>query len=221
MKCLEKKHHVAIDETLKQGSSTVNDLSEYSCKARKKGIREISVLYAYDIEKREPICSKVFPGNMIDATSYDTFIKENGIESGFLVDGKGFPPSRIKEVLAANRALGFLTPLKRNAKAIAENSMYVFDSVTETALGNIQCKKCTLKKDLFLYSFREGWMASIRMTSGKRVRPSVQSSSNRTATRISKPPMTVMTRDGLSSLSSATIRIHSTWIGPENRTMVP
>ena len=160
VKCLEKNHHVAIDGTLKQDSSTVNDLSEYSYKARKKGIREISVLYAYDIEKREPICSKVFPGNMIDATSYDAFIRENGIESGLLVDDKGFPPSRIKEVLAANKGLGFLTPLKRDAKAIAENSMYVFDSVIETALGNIPCKKCTLKKDLFLYSFREGWTAS-------------------------------------------------------------
>ncbi|MDR1039090.1 MAG: hypothetical protein LBR80_02775 [Deltaproteobacteria bacterium] len=37
-------HHVAIDGTLKQDTSTVNDLSEFSYKARVNGCREISVL---------------------------------------------------------------------------------------------------------------------------------------------------------------------------------
>lgn len=60
-------HHIAIDGTLKQDSSTVNDLSAFSYKARKKGCQEVSALYAYDIEAMEPICAEVFPGNGIDA----------------------------------------------------------------------------------------------------------------------------------------------------------
>lgn len=43
--------HIAIDGTLKQESGTVNDLSCLTYKAHHKDRREISVLYAYDIER--------------------------------------------------------------------------------------------------------------------------------------------------------------------------
>ena len=59
------EHHIAINGTLKQDSSSVNDLSAFSYKAKKKGCQEVSVLYAYDIEAMEPICAEVFPGNWI------------------------------------------------------------------------------------------------------------------------------------------------------------
>lgn len=157
---LEKNHHIAIDGTLKQDNSTVNDLSNYSFKARVKNIQEISVLYAYDIETKEPVCCKVFPGNMIDATSYDDFIKENNIKSGLLIDDKGFPPSNIKHILSNSKDLGFLTPLRRKATIISENNMYEFDSIIENKFGNIPCKKCQLKNGYFLYSFKESWTAS-------------------------------------------------------------
>ena len=54
------EHHVAIDGMLKQDNSIVNDLSAYSRKARVRGCREVSVLYAYDIEKMEPVCAQVW-----------------------------------------------------------------------------------------------------------------------------------------------------------------
>ena len=75
-------HHVAIDGMLKQDNSIVNDLSAFSYKARTKGCREVSILYAYDIEEMEPICAEVFPGNSIDATSYKSFIRDNDIRKG-------------------------------------------------------------------------------------------------------------------------------------------
>ena len=49
-------HHIAIDGTLKQDTSVVNDLSAYSYKARVRGCNDVSVIYAYDIERMEPIC---------------------------------------------------------------------------------------------------------------------------------------------------------------------
>ena len=55
-----KEHHIAVDGMLKQDNSIVNDLSAYSRKARVRGCCEVSVLYAYDIEKMEPICAEVF-----------------------------------------------------------------------------------------------------------------------------------------------------------------
>ena len=61
-KCLSKvvaEHHVAIDGMLKQDNSGVNDLSKFSYKGRVKGTRDVSVLYAYDIERMEPVCAEV------------------------------------------------------------------------------------------------------------------------------------------------------------------
>ena len=83
-------HHVAIDGMLKQDTSTVNDLSAFSYKARIKGCRDVSVIYAYDIEAMEPICAEVFPGNSIDAVSYRSFILDNDIKSGIIIADKGF-----------------------------------------------------------------------------------------------------------------------------------
>ena len=65
-------HHVAIDGMLKQDTSTVNDLSAFSYKARIKGCRDVSVIYAYDIEAMEPICAasgihKVFPAFFVSS----------------------------------------------------------------------------------------------------------------------------------------------------------
>ena len=84
-------HHIAIDGTLKQDTSIVNDLSAYSYKARVRGCNDVSVLYAYDIERMEPICAEVFPGNSIDASSYPAFIRDNDIRKGIIVADKGFP----------------------------------------------------------------------------------------------------------------------------------
>lgn len=111
---VEKTHHVAIDGTLKQDSSSVNDLSAFSRKARVKGCRDISVIYAYDLERMEPLCAEVFPGNSIDATSYRAFIVNNDIRKGIVLSDKGFPPKQIAQELRERPDLHFLTPLKRN-----------------------------------------------------------------------------------------------------------
>ena len=59
-------HHLLIDGTLKTDNSVVDTLSNFSRKARVKGSRDISVMYAFDLEAMEPVCSQCFPGNMLD-----------------------------------------------------------------------------------------------------------------------------------------------------------
>ena len=66
-------HHLLIDGTLKSNESKINSLSDFSRKSRTKGTRDISVLYAFDLEAMEPVCSKCFPGNMLDATAYPDY----------------------------------------------------------------------------------------------------------------------------------------------------
>ena len=153
-------HHVAIDGTLKQDTSKVNDLSAFSYKARTRGCKEISVLYAYDIEAMEPICAEVFPGNFIDASSYATFIRDNDIQKGIIVADKGFPPSRIEEELKARPDLHFLTPLKRNDVRISNNNMLAYDGVLSVEGKRILYRKAAIKGGRFLYSFKDVGKAS-------------------------------------------------------------
>lgn len=128
---VEADHHIAVDGTLKQDTSSVNDLSSFSYKARTRGCSEVSVLYACDIELMEPVCAEVFSGNSIDASSYPAFIRDNDIRKGIIVADKGFPPSKIREELEKWPDLHFLTPIKRNDARISDNGMLSFEGVLD------------------------------------------------------------------------------------------
>ena len=150
---------VAIDGTLKQDTSEINSLSAYSHKARVKGCRDVSVLYAYDIEKKEPICSQVFPGNSIDAVSYREFIKTNKIHKGIIIADKGFPPSKITQELKDHKDLHFLTPIKLNDCRVSQYQMLKPDSVVSGLGKSVTCKKQPLPDGHFLYAFRDARLA--------------------------------------------------------------
>jgi len=151
-----KEDHIAVDGTLKQDISEVNDLSGYSFKSRVKGTRDISIIYAYDVEKREAVCFDVYPGNMIDATAYKSFIKRNGLTKGIIVDDKGFPASAAKEEFEANPELGFLTPLRRNDRRIKANHMTEYDSSIRSGEKAIACRMAEIVEGKrWLYSFRD------------------------------------------------------------------
>ena len=95
MDAVSAEHHIAIDGTLIQDNSSQNSLSQFSYKSRVKGTKDISVLYAYDIELHEPLCAEVFPGNCVDASAYKSFIRDNDICNGILVQTKDFPLQRL------------------------------------------------------------------------------------------------------------------------------
>lgn len=155
MSAVAADHHIAIDGTLKQDTSTVNDLSAFSYKAGTKGCREVSVLYAYDIELMEPVCAGVFPGNCIDASSYPEFIRDNDIRKGIIISDKGFPPCRIKEELKERPDLHFLTPIKRNDIRIADNDMLSFEGVLQGIDAHVLYKKRQIKGGRFLYAYKD------------------------------------------------------------------
>ena len=148
-------HHLLVDGTLKSDESRVNSLSDFSRKARTKGTRDISVLYAFDLEEMEPVCSKCFPGNMLDATAYEEFISENRITKGIIVGDKGFPESAAHEYFAEHPDLHYLNPVKRNSKLIERHSMLDFTGILSGYEGiTFRKEKCT-GTDKWLYSFRD------------------------------------------------------------------
>ena len=119
-------HHLLVDGTLKSDESRMNSLSDFSRKARTKGTRDISVLYAFDLEAMEPVCSKGFPGNMLDLTSYEAFIRENDIRHGLIVADKGFPSDAAAACFRERPGLHYLNPVKRNSRLIDTHRMLEF-----------------------------------------------------------------------------------------------
>lgn len=148
-------HHIAIDGSLKINDSSVNDLSAFTYRSKEKGRKEISLIYAYDIELKEPVCAEVFPGNCIDASAYKSFIRDNDIKRGIIVADKGFPPSKIQEELAKRPELHFLTPLKRNDSRIAANDMFAFDGTLNGVDRNILYKVKRIKGGNYLYALKD------------------------------------------------------------------
>ena len=148
-------HTKLIDGTLKSDESDVNSLSDYSRKAQLKGSRDISVLYCFDLDEQEPICSKCFPGNMLDSVSYDAFISEFNIKSGLIVGDKGFPSSCANHVFAQNKELHYLNPLKRDSHYIKEYDLYNFEGQLPGHETILYKKVHVEKENKWLYSFRD------------------------------------------------------------------
>lgn len=152
-------HHLIVDGTLKSNESKVNSLSQFSRKARTKGTRDISLLYAFDLEEMEPVCSQCFPGNMIDSVSYDSFIADNGITKGIIIGDKAFPSLMAKRHFLANRDLHFLNPLKRNSKYYGQLELHKYTIILK-GFDDITCQKAYSGADKkWLYAFRDAEQA--------------------------------------------------------------
>lgn len=157
---VEIDHHLLVDGTLKSNESRINSFSDFSRKARVKGSRDISVLYAFDLEAMEPVCSKCYPGNMLDRTAYSDFIKENKIKKGIIVGDKGFPSDAAQEEFQNNPELHYLNPIKRNAKLIERHQMLEFNEVLKEYEGVTSRKEKCVGKDKWLYSYRDARQAA-------------------------------------------------------------
>lgn len=155
MSAVMKDHHIAIDGTLRQDNSTVNDLSSFSRKSAATGDKHVSILYAYDIELAEPICATVFPGNVPDQGAFSSFVRKNGIKRGIVVADKGFPISKIRKELEDCPDLHYLAPIRRNDVRIKKHKMTEFEGTLEGTGERVLYKKVKVVEGKFLYGFRD------------------------------------------------------------------
>lgn len=153
---------LAIDGTLKDNNSYTNTYSDYSRKGKTKGSKDISILYAYDIETKEPLAAKPYPGNMLDQTALIDFQMSFSIDSGIIVIDKGFySPENIK-YLKQQENLTYILPLKNSMKLVTENLMTkdIVNPLDGYKDGTVFWKKKKVKDDCYLYSFRNPLIAS-------------------------------------------------------------
>lgn len=153
-------HSVAIDGMLKSYESDTNIFSEFSRKALKKGTRDISVVFAYDVDEGEPICSKIYSGNQTDISVFKDFLESNSITQGFIITDKGFSYNAAKNVFLDNPGLHFLIPLKRDSKIIDEYKALCMSHTLSNRFG-IESRKIRMHDGRYLYSFRDPSIAKI------------------------------------------------------------
>lgn len=147
---------IVVDGTLKDYNSQDGYLSEFSRKARTKGSKDLSLLYAFDPVNKEPIAAKPYPGNMLDQTSIGDFIAENKIVNGMMILDKGFYNESLFEEVDKMDGLSYLIPLKQNSAMIKK---YGMDNPTDHLKGyndaTILFKKVKMPGGKYLYAFRD------------------------------------------------------------------
>ena len=166
---LANSHRMVIDGTLVTNNSYCNDLSQFSYKSKIKGSKDISILYCYDLDRKEPICTEVYSGNTLDSKAMVNFLQQNDIQKGIIIVDKGFSLKDMEPILATRKELSYLVPIKRNSVIIKENNMLSFTHAFKYNGESIRCAKKELSPNCFLYSFQNLKKASIEIEGRIRV----------------------------------------------------
>lgn len=155
VKMFEDKTQV-IDGTLIDNNSTVNDFSEFSRKAKTKGSKDLTLVYSYDIESKEPVAMKTYQGNMLDSTSINDFLSSYDIKKQLIVLDKGFYTKKNIESFKGKNELSFIIPLKNSSKLIAEKDVYKNISYHLKGYedGFVLYNKFKVDDKTFLYAYR-------------------------------------------------------------------
>lgn len=146
------KTKILIDGMLKNNTSSVNSFAGFSYKGRIKGTTDISLICAFDAEKKEPICIKVYKGNLPDFVNCADFFDEFKLPNGVVISDKGFPLDKLKDRSSCSK-IAFLNPIKRSSKVIQQLKL---NENMEYVLGgekHILGKKTKGDDGLFYYSF--------------------------------------------------------------------
>ena len=164
VKCFADRN-IVIDGMLKDYNSEEGWLSEFSRKARTKGSKDLSLLYAFDPSSCEPIAAKPYPGNMLDSTAVNDFVEEYEIKRGLMVFDKGFWNESFFESISSNKDLAYLIPLKNNSSLIKKYEMdKPSDILIDYKESTILYKKERMSGGKYLYSFRNPKLAAEQET---------------------------------------------------------
>nr|WP_050517209.1 transposase [Mycoplasma sp. HU2014] len=146
---------IVIDGMLKNCSYKTSDFTKWSWKARTKGVQNISVLYAFDLNKKEPIASKVFQGNTLDTMAFNRFIDEFSLNNCLIMGDKGIlSKESLDKLNTEKKNVKNLFPIKRNDKRIKALELSKYEMTFNSDEDIILCKKSKLNQTEFLYSFK-------------------------------------------------------------------
>ena len=139
---------------LKSYESDDSFLSDFFHKALKSGIRDVSVMMAYDVETMESVCASVYPGNLTDRTVFRDFVETNHVQGGIIITDRGFQYGPAKQVFLDNPDLHFLIPLERGSKMIREYNILCTDRTLDNRPA-VAGRKVRMHDGRFLYGYRD------------------------------------------------------------------
>jgi len=150
---LDPEAYMIVDGMLKSNNSETNSCSEFSRKGRIKNSQDVSILYAIDYENMEPLACSVYPGNMLDKTSFKDFTQRFDIKRGVIIGDKGIVLSdEQRKDIAEKAELKYLVPIKRNLKIINTLGLQEYDDILSNAESAVLCKK-TEADGRYYYAF--------------------------------------------------------------------
>ena len=151
--------HVIVDGMLKNNNSETNTFSEFSRMGKVKNSEDISLLYAFDYQKKEPLACSVYPGNMLDKTAFQDFTKKFNIQKGVIIGDKGFElDDEQRKKIAENSDLKYLIPIKRNRNLIRDLNLQDYDDMVTLADECVLCRKTKISDNLYYYAFLDVYL---------------------------------------------------------------
>lgn len=157
---------VVIDGCLKQDNGEGLSISKASRKTASTKVLHHLMMYAYDPSEGEPLCSKVYPGNVTDAVAVKDFVERLEIRKGIIVADRGFRPEVMKDVAEKHEGLHYLVPLMKGRSVAESSGCFTFDTVIQHDDGPVSCRVTEAKdKDgkrlgYWLYSFKNPRIAA-------------------------------------------------------------
>lgn len=142
-----------VDGMLKDTTGTESSFVQWSRKSRTKGTKEISLLYAFDAAKGEPICHKVYPGNMLDMSSFEDFIGKFSLKDCTVLGDKGFLSKDNVEDLKKKSNVHFIFPMKRNDKRIKDLNLISYQGTFLDGDDIIEYSKIQ-NNEIYYYCFK-------------------------------------------------------------------
>lgn len=147
-------HHLLIGCVQKLDESEAGTLLGLTTNAATRESRAASVLYAFDLDETELVCTGPIPEGKSYAASLSAFAEVNGIASGFFIAGISLPESCAQE-FTDNKNLHCLKLVRRGSKLIEQHHMLDFTAV----LKGYDCITCRKEKcprhSTWLYSYRD------------------------------------------------------------------
>lgn len=150
---LNENNLILVDGMLKNSAVETSDFTQWSRKSKTKGSESISILYAVDTTTGEPLAEKVYPGNMLDQTSFNDFLDEFKLENAIIIGDKGTITNKVLFKLKEKNNLSYLFPLKRNDNRIQLHDLYLYESTFTHDNDTILYKKKEIE-GMYFYSFK-------------------------------------------------------------------
>ena len=115
---------LVVDSTLKSYNAD-NPFSKYTKKGKVKSSKNVSLMYAFNVNTGEPVAAKAYPGNMVDCTICKDFIIDLNLKNCIITADKAFSTKELTNLMI-EKGIKPLVPIKRNSKIIKDENLLDF-----------------------------------------------------------------------------------------------